>query len=62
MTPDAADPAAGPVRVLIADDQAIVRMGFAALLESQPGLRVVGSAADGQQAVSLARELAPTSC
>jgi DNA-binding NarL/FixJ family response regulator len=34
-------------------------MGFAALLQSQPGLLVVGSAADGQQAVSLARELDP---
>jgi DNA-binding NarL/FixJ family response regulator len=59
VTPGAADPTAAPVRVLIADDQAIVRMGFAALLQSQPGLLVVGSAADGQQAVSLARELDP---
>jgi len=47
------------VRVLIADDQALIRAGLATLLGSQPGLAVAGQAADGAEAVRLARELAP---
>jgi len=47
------------IRVLIADDQGLVRAGFAALLDAQPDLTVVGEAADGAQAVALASELAP---
>jgi DNA-binding NarL/FixJ family response regulator len=63
-TPDAgpppADPAgARPTRCLIADDQAMVREGFAAVLAAQPGLLVVGQAADGADAVSQARQLDP---
>jgi DNA-binding NarL/FixJ family response regulator len=46
-------------RCLIADDQAMVREGFAAVLASQPGLLVVGLAADGADAVSQARRLEP---
>ena len=46
-------------RCLIADDQAMVREGFAAVLGSQPGLLVVGQAADGADAVRQARRLAP---
>ncbi|GAA4164984.1 response regulator transcription factor [Gryllotalpicola daejeonensis] len=46
-------------RVVIADDQAMVRAGFAALLAAQPDLEVVGQAADGAEAVSLALELTP---
>jgi DNA-binding NarL/FixJ family response regulator len=46
-------------RCLIADDQAMVREGFAAVLAAQPGLAVVGQAADGADAVSQARHLAP---
>jgi DNA-binding NarL/FixJ family response regulator len=46
-------------RCLIADDQAMVREGFAAVLAAQPGLQVVGQAADGADAVSQARHLAP---
>jgi DNA-binding NarL/FixJ family response regulator len=42
-------------RVLIADDQALVRAGFRVLIESDPDLEVVGEAADGIQAVALAR-------
>ncbi len=38
-------------RCLIADDQAMVREGFAAVLDAQPGLLVVGQAADGADAV-----------
>jgi DNA-binding NarL/FixJ family response regulator len=46
-------------RCLIADDQAMVREGFAAVLAAQPGLQVVGQAADGAAAVALARQLNP---
>ena len=47
------------VRVLIADDQAMVRAGFAALLGADPDLRVVGQAVDGVAAVAMARDLHP---
>jgi DNA-binding NarL/FixJ family response regulator len=46
-------------RCLIADDQAMVREGFAAVLASQPDLLVVGQAASGADAVSQARQLKP---
>ena len=46
-------------RCLIADDQAMVREGFAAVLAAQPGLLVVGQAADGADAVAQARHLRP---
>jgi DNA-binding NarL/FixJ family response regulator len=45
--------------VLLADDQALVRAGFRVLLESQDGIRVVGEAADGHEAVELARRHRP---
>jgi DNA-binding NarL/FixJ family response regulator len=45
--------------VLIADDQAVVRIGFTAMLDAQPDMTVVGAANDGRQAVSLARQLSP---
>jgi DNA-binding NarL/FixJ family response regulator len=51
--------AAGEIRVLVADDQALVRAGLATLLDSQPDLSVVGQAGNGQEAVLLARELKP---
>jgi DNA-binding NarL/FixJ family response regulator len=46
-------------RCLIADDQAMVREGFAAVLAAQPGLLVVGQAADGAAAVDQAQRLRP---
>jgi DNA-binding NarL/FixJ family response regulator len=47
------------IRILIVDDQAMVRAGFAALLDAQPGFQVVGQAENGEVGVQLARELAP---
>jgi DNA-binding NarL/FixJ family response regulator len=46
-------------RVLIADDQALVRAGFRMILESQKDIDIVGEAEDGAEAVKLARELGP---
>jgi DNA-binding NarL/FixJ family response regulator len=48
-----------PIRVLIADDEALVRGGFRVLVESEPGMVVVGDAADGATAVELARQTRP---
>lgn len=50
------------LRVLVADDQEIVRTGLVMILDAQPGIEVVGSAADGDLAVALARELRPDVC
>jgi DNA-binding NarL/FixJ family response regulator len=47
------------VSVLIADDQALVRAGFRAILEEEPGLSVVGEAGDGRDAIDLARKRRP---
>ena len=48
-----------PIRVLIAEDQALLRTTLAALLEAEPGMSVVGLAEDGSRAVALAAELRP---
>jgi DNA-binding NarL/FixJ family response regulator len=47
------------IRVVVADDQALVRGGFRLILEAQPDIEVVGEAADGREAVARAREQRP---
>ncbi|MFI9233010.1 response regulator [Streptomyces rimosus] len=48
-----------PIRVLIADDQVMVRQGFTVLLDAEPGIEVAGQAVDGLDALDKAAELAP---
>ena len=48
-----------PIRVLVADDQELVRTGFALILTTEDDIEVVGQAADGHQAVDLAHRHAP---
>jgi YesN/AraC family two-component response regulator len=50
------------IRVLVADDQEIVRTGLKMILDAQPGIEVVGEAADGKEAAALARSLKPDVC
>ncbi len=47
------------IRIIVADDHQVVRTGFAALLDTQPDFTVVGTASDGAEAVTVARELRP---
>jgi DNA-binding NarL/FixJ family response regulator len=50
------------IRVLVADDQELVRTGLTMILDAQPHIEVVGEAADGREAVARARELRPDVC
>jgi DNA-binding NarL/FixJ family response regulator len=54
-----AAPSTRPVRVLLVDDQILVRMGFRMVLDAQDGVEVVGEAADGRIGVDMSRRLAP---
>ena len=59
MTSETQDDVDRDIRVLIADDEALVRAGFTVLIDSAPGLHVVGEASDGIQAIRQARALRP---
>ncbi len=50
------------IRVVIADDQDIIRAGLATILDGQAGIEIVGQAANGRDAVNLARRLRPDVC
>jgi DNA-binding NarL/FixJ family response regulator len=51
--------APAPVRVMVCDDQALIRTGFATIIDAQPDLEVVGECGDGRAAVELAGRLRP---
>jgi DNA-binding NarL/FixJ family response regulator len=59
--PTAPEPRPGtdPIRVLIADDHALVRRSLETVLQGEPGLELVGQASDGQEAVQIAGEVVP---
>jgi len=59
MTSETGDGSAGPVRVAVADDQALVRAGFCGIIAATEGLSVVGQAANGSEAVAVARSARP---
>lgn len=49
----------GPIRVVVADDHKVVREGLMMLLEAHPGIQIVGEAADGEEAVRVAKQMCP---
>ncbi|OXS37347.1 response regulator [Streptomyces sp. XY006] len=57
--PAAPAPGHTPVRILVCDDHAVVRAGLLALLDSAPGIEVVGQAATGEEALALSARLSP---
>ena len=54
--------APAPIRVLVVDDQELVRLGFCVILDAADGITVVGEAANGEAAVSQVAAHAPTWC
>jgi len=59
MTPYAASAGGAPIRIMIADDHPVVREGFAAMIETEPGMAVVGQARSGEEALELFRRERP---
>jgi DNA-binding NarL/FixJ family response regulator len=59
VTSTAGAPGGQAISVVIADDQRLVRAGFRVILASEPGISVVGEAADGREAIELVRALDP---
>nr|WP_227466823.1 response regulator transcription factor [Nocardioides lijunqiniae] len=59
LAPGGGSDVSGPIRVLLVDDQTLVRAGFRALLDSEPDLEVVGEAVDGEEAVARAGATLP---
>jgi DNA-binding NarL/FixJ family response regulator len=53
------NPTCEDIRVLVADDQQLVRAGFKLIIDSEPGMTVIGEARDGLEAIDLARKRAP---
>ena len=53
------EPRTGPIRIMITDDHALVRDGLRSMLDDEPGLKVVGEAANGREALELCRSLRP---
>jgi DNA-binding NarL/FixJ family response regulator len=56
---DSNDPANNDIRVLVVDDQQLVRAGFTLIINGEPGMAVIGEARDGLEAIDLARKRAP---
>ena len=56
---DSNDPANEDIRVLVVDDQQLVRAGFTLIIDGEPGMTVIGEARDGLEAIDLARKRAP---
>ncbi len=50
------------IRVVLVDDQVLIRAGLRALVDAEPGMTVVGEAGDGDEAVDTVRRSVPTSC
>jgi DNA-binding NarL/FixJ family response regulator len=59
---DSASTSARVIRVLVADDQHLVRAGLSMILSAQPGIEVVGEAVNGVEAVAMAQQLRPDVC
>jgi two-component system NarL family response regulator len=59
MTPHAESAGGAPIRIMIADDHPVVREGFAAMIETEPGMTVVGQARTGEESLELFRRVRP---
>jgi DNA-binding NarL/FixJ family response regulator len=59
VTAPSSEPSSGPIRVLVCDDQVLVRTGLVTIIDAQPDLEVAGECGDGRAAVELAGRLRP---